>query len=83
MRSPLLTLCALLAVHVAGGAALAPPARAAAPRTTASGTAAEMSGAQAVGLVLAGGAILIIAGQLLRLRLRIRRERQGGGTDDH
>ncbi|MFF9481213.1 hypothetical protein [Streptomyces sp. NPDC014733] len=82
MRSPLFTLCALLAVHVAGGAALAPPARAAAP-AAASGTAAEMSGAQAVGLVLAGGAILIIAGQLLRLRLRIRRERQGGGTDGH
>jgi hypothetical protein len=30
-----------------------------------------------VGLVLAGGAILVIAGQLLRLRLRLRRERRG------
>ncbi|MFD9814695.1 hypothetical protein [Streptomyces sp. NPDC059080] len=82
MRSLLFTFCALLAVHAAGGTATAVPARATA-RPVASGTAAEMSGAQAVGLVLAGGAILIIAGQLLRLRLRIRRERQGGGTDDH
>ncbi|GAA3176540.1 MULTISPECIES: hypothetical protein [Streptomyces] len=82
MRSPLLTLCALLALCTAGGAVLAPPARATAARPVASGGAAEMSGPQAVGLVLAGGAILIIAGQLLRLRLRIRRERQGGGTDE-
>ncbi|MFJ9410918.1 hypothetical protein [Streptomyces sp. NPDC101393] len=39
----------------------------------------ELSSTSAVGLVLAGGAVLVIAGQLLRLRLRIRRERQGGG----
>ncbi|REK90955.1 hypothetical protein DY245_07155 [Streptomyces inhibens] len=37
----------------------------------------ELSSTSAVGLVLAGGAVLVIAGQLLRLRLRLRRERQG------
>ncbi|WP_399090584.1 hypothetical protein ACGH2B_18445 [Streptomyces sp. BBFR2] len=78
MRTLLLTLCAALLVCAAGGAATAATAHPAA-----SGTAAETSGPQAVGLVLAGGAILIIAGQLLRLRLRIRRERQSGGTDDN
>ncbi|MEV0369130.1 hypothetical protein AB0I10_04785 [Streptomyces sp. NPDC050636] len=41
----------------------------------------ELSSTSAVGLVLAGGAVLVIAGQLLRLRLRIRRERQGGGDE--
>ncbi|WP_030416289.1 hypothetical protein [Streptomyces sp. NRRL S-1448] len=41
----------------------------------------ELSSTSAVGLVLAGGAVLVIAGQLLRLRLRLRRERQGG-TDE-
>ncbi|MFI1202071.1 hypothetical protein ACH4VR_21920 [Streptomyces sp. NPDC020883] len=43
----------------------------------------ELSSTSAVALVLAGGAVLVIAGQLLRLRLRLRRERQGsGGADD-
>ncbi|GAA2662439.1 hypothetical protein [Streptomyces lunalinharesii] len=42
----------------------------------------ELSSTSAVALVLAGGAILVIAGQLLRLRLRLRRERQGGGSAD-
>ncbi|MGX1757558.1 hypothetical protein ACWIG5_11725 [Streptomyces lydicus] len=37
----------------------------------------ELSSTSAVGLVLAGGAILVIAGQLLRLRMRLRRERRG------
>ncbi|MGW1379307.1 hypothetical protein ACWD6P_34270 [Streptomyces sp. NPDC002446] len=37
----------------------------------------ELSSTSAVGLVLAGGAVLVIAGQLLRLRLRLRRERRG------
>ncbi|MFG2892683.1 hypothetical protein [Streptomyces sp. NPDC048248] len=43
--------------------------------------AGELSSTSAVGLVLAGGVLLVIAGQLLRLRLRLRRERQGG-TDE-
>ncbi|MFH8573463.1 hypothetical protein [Streptomyces sp. NPDC017993] len=43
--------------------------------------AGELSSTFAVGLVLAGGVVLVIAGQLLRLRLRLRRERQGG-TDE-
>ncbi|MCE4943783.1 hypothetical protein LVX13_11680 [Streptomyces albulus] len=42
----------------------------------------ELSSTSAVTLVLAGGAILVIAGQLLRLRLRLRRERQGGDSAD-
>ncbi|MGW2920144.1 hypothetical protein ACWDBF_20125 [Streptomyces angustmyceticus] len=42
----------------------------------------ELSSTSAVGLVLAGGAILVIAGQLLRLRLRLRRERHGD-ADEH
>ncbi|MFE3774906.1 hypothetical protein [Streptomyces sp. NPDC059122] len=42
----------------------------------------ELSSTSAVALVLAGGAILVIAGQLLRLRLRLRRERQGSGSAD-
>ncbi|MER7987407.1 hypothetical protein ABTY53_17765 [Streptomyces noursei] len=42
----------------------------------------ELSSTSAVALVLAGGAILVIAGQLLRLRLRLRRERQGGDSAD-
>lgn len=37
----------------------------------------ELSSTSAVGLVLAGGAVLVIAGQLLRLRLRLRRTRRG------
>ncbi|MEU9121751.1 hypothetical protein AB0C96_18140 [Streptomyces sp. NPDC048506] len=37
----------------------------------------ELSSTSAVGLVLVGGAVLVVAGQLLRLRLRLRRERQG------
>ncbi|BDH09942.1 hypothetical protein [Streptomyces hygroscopicus] len=43
----------------------------------------ELSSTSAVGLVLAGGAILVIAGQLLRLRLRLRRERRGDEADEH
>ncbi|MFI9046675.1 hypothetical protein [Streptomyces sp. NPDC053427] len=39
----------------------------------------ELTSTSAVGLVLTGGALLVVAGQLLRLRLRIRREREGGG----
>ncbi|MFF8785408.1 hypothetical protein [Streptomyces sp. NPDC015125] len=42
----------------------------------------ELSSTSAVGLVLAGGAILVIAGQLLRLRMRLRRERRGE-ADEH
>ncbi|ARH91358.1 hypothetical protein [Streptomyces sp. MOE7] len=42
----------------------------------------ELSSTSAVGLVLAGGAVLVIAGQLLRLRLRLRRERQGDAADE-
>ncbi|MEU5016985.1 hypothetical protein AB0G60_06095 [Streptomyces angustmyceticus] len=42
----------------------------------------ELSSTSAVGLVLAGGAVLVIAGQLLRLRLRLRRERHGD-ADEH
>lgn len=41
----------------------------------------ELSSTSAVGLVLAGGAVLVIAGQLLRLRLRLRRERRGEADD--
>lgn len=41
------------------------------------GSRRELSSTSAVGLVLAGGAVLVIAGQLLRLRLRLRRTRQG------
>ncbi|MFE0374825.1 hypothetical protein ACFW1M_04405 [Streptomyces inhibens] len=44
---------------------------------TEAGPRRELSSTSAVGLVLAGGAVLVIAGQLLRLRLRLRRERQG------
>ncbi|WP_143034573.1 MULTISPECIES: hypothetical protein [unclassified Streptomyces] len=42
----------------------------------------ELSSTSAVGLVLAGGAVLVIAGQLLRLRMRLRRERRGE-ADEH
>ncbi|MFF4949630.1 hypothetical protein ACWC2K_11115 [Streptomyces chattanoogensis] len=42
----------------------------------------ELSSTSAVGLVLAGGALLVVAGQLLRLRLRLRRERDGGAGGD-
>ncbi|MFI0907548.1 hypothetical protein ACH4TE_29130 [Streptomyces sioyaensis] len=42
----------------------------------------ELSSTSAVGLVLAGGAVLVIAGQLLRLRLRLRRTRRGD-VDEH
>ncbi|WP_274915545.1 hypothetical protein [Streptomyces sp. WZ-12] len=43
----------------------------------------ELSSTSAVALVLAGGVILVIAGQLLRLRLRLRRERHGSdGADE-
>ncbi|MEW9521026.1 hypothetical protein [Streptomyces tubercidicus] len=44
-------------------------------------TSRELSSTSAVGLVLAGGAILVIAGQLLRLRLRLRRERRGDADE--
>ncbi|UKY50441.1 hypothetical protein [Streptomyces inhibens] len=44
---------------------------------TEAGPRRELSSTSAVGLVLAGGTVLVIAGQLLRLRLRLRRERQG------
>ncbi|MFG3120054.1 hypothetical protein ACGF4C_37555 [Streptomyces sp. NPDC048197] len=60
---------ARLAAAVSGPAPLRPTPHAA-PRR-------ELSSTSAVGLVLAGGAVLVIAGQLLRLRLRLRRERQG------
>ncbi|MFJ9413896.1 hypothetical protein ACIRPT_06960 [Streptomyces sp. NPDC101227] len=56
-----------------------------APRATPSEQAdanRELSSTSAVGLVLAGGALLVVAGQLLRLRLRLRREREGGGSGD-
>ncbi|WP_030071600.1 hypothetical protein [Streptomyces natalensis] len=42
----------------------------------------ELSSTSAVGLVLAGGALLVVAGQLLRLRLRLRRDRDGGGNGE-
>ncbi|MEU4844296.1 hypothetical protein [Streptomyces gilvosporeus] len=42
----------------------------------------ELSSTSAVGLVLAGGALLVVAGQVLRLRLRLRREREGGGSGE-
>lgn len=71
MRSPHHTLCAAIAAICA---VTATPAYAAASDR-------EMSSTSAVGLVLAGGAVLVIAGQLLRLRLRVRRERRGGGNE--
>jgi hypothetical protein len=52
------------------------------PRPTAdAGSRHELSSTSAVGLVLAGGAVLVIAGQLLRLRLRLRRTRRGGADE--
>ncbi|WP_405838623.1 hypothetical protein OG528_13555 [Streptomyces platensis] len=57
-----------------GSAPGAPPALVAA-------SSRELSSTSAVGLVLAGGAILVIAGQLLRLRLRLRRERRGDADE--
>lgn len=52
------------------------------PRPTAdAGPRHELSSTSAVGLVLAGGAVLVIAGQLLRLRLRLRRTRRGGADE--
>ncbi|MEU5207609.1 hypothetical protein [Streptomyces sp. NPDC020742] len=56
-----------------------PQARPAAPGQAAPRR--ELSSTSAVGLVLAGGAVLVIAGQLLRLRLRLRRERQGDADE--
>ncbi|GAU68035.1 Syd protein [Streptomyces sp. NBRC 110611] len=41
----------------------------------------ELSSTSAVGLVLAGGTVLVIAGQLLRLRLRLRRERRSDADE--
>lgn len=68
--------------------AAVPPVRrgellaAAGPRHTAeAGPRHELSSTSAVGLVLAGGAVLVIAGQLLRLRLRLRRTRRGGADE--
>ncbi|MGW7487980.1 hypothetical protein [Streptomyces sp. NPDC054786] len=61
-------------IHLASAADPDAPAKASPSR--------ELSSTSAVGLVLAGGAILVIAGQLLRLRLRLRRERQGD-ADEH
>ncbi|MFI2189366.1 hypothetical protein [Streptomyces sioyaensis] len=70
-------------------AAAAPPVRPAEPLTADEASLAdsrpaadagprrELSSTSAVGLVLAGGAVLVIAGQLLRLRLRLRRTRRG------
>ncbi|TJZ55979.1 hypothetical protein FCH28_11980 [Streptomyces piniterrae] len=63
------------------GAAAAACAETAAAPAYAAGHGDELSSTSAVGLVLAGGAVLVVAGQLLRLRLRIRRERQGGGDE--
>ncbi|MEU7431142.1 hypothetical protein AB0B07_09845 [Streptomyces sioyaensis] len=75
-------------------AAAAPPVRPAEPLTAAGASLAdsrpaadagprrELSSTSAVGLVLAGGAVLVIAGQLLRLRLRLRRTRRGD-VDEH
>ncbi|MFJ5675090.1 hypothetical protein [Streptomyces sp. NPDC093097] len=64
----------------------APAARTARAHLAADRAAAhrELSSTSAVALVLAGGAVLVIAGQLLRLRLRLRRERNGsGGADEN
>ncbi|GGU95589.1 hypothetical protein GCM10010211_73400 [Streptomyces albospinus] len=61
--------------HPVEGPATVPSAQPAAPHR-------ELSSTSAVALVLAGGAILVIAGQLLRLRLRLRRERQGSSGGD-
>ncbi|SOE13495.1 hypothetical protein SAMN06272775_4474 [Streptomyces sp. 2323.1] len=75
-------------------AAAAPPVRPAGPLTADEASLAdsrpaadagprrELSSTSAVGLVLAGGAVLVIAGQLLRLRLRLRRTRRGD-VDEH
>ncbi|QHC20919.1 hypothetical protein [Streptomyces sp. GS7] len=62
--------------HPAEGPAR-PPRPATAPSAQPAAAHRELSSTSAVTLVLAGGAILVIAGQLLRLRLRLRRERQG------
>ncbi|MGD3110383.1 hypothetical protein [Streptomyces sp. YGL11-2] len=62
--------------HPAEGPAR-PPRPATAPSTQPAAAHRELSSTSAVALVLAGGAVLVIAGQLLRLRLRLRRERQG------
>lgn len=62
--------------------ATADAASPAGPRPTAdAGPRHELSSTSAVGLVLAGGAVLVIAGQLLRLRLRLRRTRRGGADE--
>lgn len=51
------------------------------PKESKAASSRELSSTSAVGLVLAGGAILVIAGQLLRLRLRLRRERRGDADE--
>ncbi|MCK7627941.1 hypothetical protein MUU72_33465 [Streptomyces sp. RS10V-4] len=68
----------------AAARSLAPPGARTAPRLAPHrpATRHELSSTSAVGLVLAGGAVLVIAGQLLRLRLRLRRQRQGSGGAD-
>jgi hypothetical protein len=70
-------------VTVGAAAARAPveanPTGSPAPQGGKAAAGHELSSTSAVGLVLAGGAALVIGGQLLRLRLRIRRERQHGG----
>lgn len=66
-----------LAAHPAR--ALPQPAKA--TRAAKAASSDELSSTSAVGLVLAGGAILVIAGQLLRLRLRLRRERRGDADE--
>ncbi|MYX10527.1 hypothetical protein GTW98_27615 [Streptomyces sp. SID8375] len=68
------------AVHPARS--LPQPAKATkAARAAKAASSDELSSTSAVGLVLAGGAILVIAGQLLRLRLRLRRERRGDADE--
>ncbi|MEV5479830.1 MULTISPECIES: hypothetical protein [Streptomyces] len=74
-------------------AAAAPPVRPAEPLTADEASLAgsrpaadagprrELSSTSAVGLVLAGGAVLVIAGQLLRLRLRLRRTRRSDADE--
>ncbi|MET7799108.1 hypothetical protein [Streptomyces decoyicus] len=72
------------ATHPGQAAPVAAPAAAAVHPASAAEASPrrELSSTSAVGLVLAGGAILVIAGQLLRLRLRLRRERQGDEADE-
>lgn len=68
------------AAYAAEGAEASPALHAAKEESKAASS-RELSSTSAVGLVLAGGAILVIAGQLLRLRLRLRRERRGDADE--